>query len=31
MVQKNFKLNMKDADCQALDCMITLDLMNPNV
>lgn len=28
---ENFKLNMKDADCQALDCMITLDLMNPNV
>lgn len=26
---ENFKLNMKDADCQALDCMITLDLMNP--
>lgn len=28
---ENFKLNMKDANCQALDCMITLDLMNPNV
>lgn len=28
---EKFKLNMKDANCQALDCMITLDLMNPNV
>lgn len=28
---EKFKLNMKDANCQALDCTITLDLMNPNV
>lgn len=28
---ENFKLKMKDAKCQALDCAITLDLMKPNV
>lgn len=31
MVQKKFKLNVKDANCQALDCAITLDLMKPSV
>lgn len=28
---EKFKLNMKDANCQTLDCAITLDLMKPNV
>lgn len=28
---EKFKLNMKDANCQALDCALTLDLMKPTV
>lgn len=28
---EKFKLNMKDANYQALDCALTLDLMKPTV